>query len=62
MMTKEQVINWLVGLPAGEPVWIDDGGLALGTPGGAYLEIGGEPEEEDEDDDDDEEDDDDPQG
>lgn len=46
MITSSELIRWLKTMPPGSPVCINEGGLALLGPDGAYLEIGGEPLED----------------
>ncbi len=45
MMTRRDIVAWLVTLPEDEGIGVTDGGLILATEDGrAWLEIGGLPE------------------
>ena len=46
MIITHALYNWIQTLDPDAEVWIDEGGLTLCGPEGAYLEVGGNPDED----------------
>lgn len=46
MTTVSELRKWLARMNSSDDVYIDEGGLTLRGPGGAYTEIGGDPNDE----------------
>jgi len=51
MITKQELLKWAATVGDNDGIFIDEGGLALHSEAGDYIEVGGDPvyDEEDED-------------